>query len=426
MSRKFLSSLGTTKYEKCIYQLRGKGVKTPFIQEALIKLLCSEWNEDDKIVIFLTSEARKENWFNKNDTEHRLKERLEKVGLNIEEVDIPNGKTEEEIWEIFEFIYNGIDEGDEIIFDITHGFRSLPMCVLVMLNYAKVMKKITVRGIYYGAYEANKTDVKPIFDLTSFDELLSWTQVINVFDKYGISQPIYDLFTDMKREKNLSGDRSYNSFEKIISSLNDFTNNIQVCSGRYIDGSVKINNKSKRSVSNSAIVFNQYYKDLKNEGEFYIKPLKPLFDKVEYKIQKFNTEDNLETGLNVVEWSIENNLIQQGFTALEETIKTYVCKLYGFNDTDRNDRENIVKTALMMKAKVITDERVNKVNTDVKEKIKKVMDELNPEIAKLSFRVSQKRNSINHFGFSDDSNDYGSLKRDLKEYYEEFKKIIKT
>ncbi|QAT61870.1 hypothetical protein EQM13_09820 [Acidilutibacter cellobiosedens] len=141
-----------------------------------------------------------------------------------------------------------------------------------------------------------------------------------------------------------------------------------------------------------------------------------MTNKIEYKIQKFNTEDNLKIGLNVVEWSIENNLIQQGFTALEETIRTYVC-----NETDRNNRERIAKIALMIKSEAITEKNLS---TDVKGKVKRIADRLDPEIAKLSYQVSQKRNSINHFEFSDDSNDYNSLKRDLKKYYKEFKKII--
>ena len=55
----------------------------------------------------------------------------------IRKVRIPSQQDEKHNWELFEIILNEIDEGDEIIFDITHSFRSFPIMALIILNYAR-------------------------------------------------------------------------------------------------------------------------------------------------------------------------------------------------------------------------------------------------------------------------------------------------
>jgi CRISPR-associated Csx2 family protein len=71
----------------------------------------------------------------------------------IVEVDIPDGKSEEELWEIFEAISKAVQEGDEIVFDITHGFRSLPMIAMLTIAYLKQVKGVKVQHVVYGVYE---------------------------------------------------------------------------------------------------------------------------------------------------------------------------------------------------------------------------------------------------------------------------------
>jgi CRISPR-associated DxTHG motif protein len=44
-------------------------------------------------------------------------------------VDIPEGRSEQELWEIFDRVASAVDEGDTILLDITHAFRSIPMIV---------------------------------------------------------------------------------------------------------------------------------------------------------------------------------------------------------------------------------------------------------------------------------------------------------
>ena len=48
------------------------------------------------------------------------------LGDVVKEVPIPEGRSEEELWQIFDICVAQVAEGDQIILDVTHGFRSLP------------------------------------------------------------------------------------------------------------------------------------------------------------------------------------------------------------------------------------------------------------------------------------------------------------
>lgn len=73
--------------------------------------------------------------------------------MNFEEIQILEGRTEKELWKIYDEIFHVIDDRENVVFDITHGLRSIPLQALVALNCAKVIKNINIVGIYYGAYE---------------------------------------------------------------------------------------------------------------------------------------------------------------------------------------------------------------------------------------------------------------------------------
>lgn len=99
--------------------------------------------------ILLTDRAKTENWdiadnqkCNKITGGHEdyagLKHIIEDMSLpaKTEEVRIDDGKNEGETWNIFNTVYNILEEGDELYVDLTHSFRYLPMLILVLSNYA--------------------------------------------------------------------------------------------------------------------------------------------------------------------------------------------------------------------------------------------------------------------------------------------------
>jgi|GEM_PF-4926119 len=125
-----------------------------------------------------------------------------------------------------------------------------------------------------------------------------------------------------------------------------------------------------------------------------------------------------------VKWCIQNNLVQQGYTALNETIKTFICVLNGLDDSDKDIREEIAAKAMAV-YKFKDDESKWIVEEEYKEKIREILKNTPKEIFKIADAISVSRNDINHFGFTekDKRKDISKLKSELGLKYNELKKV---
>ena len=98
---------------------------------------------------------------------------------DMQSVDIPDGRNDEELWTIFQSVVDAVEPEEQLIFDITHGFRSLPFLSFLAVTYLRVVKHIQLKGVYYGNFEARDQSVTPnrtpVIDLTPFVDLLDWT-----------------------------------------------------------------------------------------------------------------------------------------------------------------------------------------------------------------------------------------------------------
>ena len=448
MSKKLLSFLGSNTYNKCTYKYvqsergKNKSYNTYFIQEALTEIMCKDWTEDDEVIIFLTNKAKKENYY-PNDKkkislgngeykyEHRdgLKHDLESHNykFNLKPVSIKNGNNMEEIWKNFDIIINEIEEGDEIIFDITHAFRYIPILALVVLNYAKSLKNIKIKGIYYGNYEyKNSSDnnphfakgEKPIMNLIELDEILEWSQAVDSFVKYGnsdhIKQFAEEVLADNKNKNYYKNDEKI--IKELVSSLNDFTNTIQTCRGRTVKASDATNSISRAytQLRNSLDKFT----DVKGNN---MKPLEHIISKIEESLELFKPVENraeiINTGLGIVRWSLNNNLIQQAYTALLETMVSYMCILENEDYNNKDKRWKIKKKydEIFFKNSYLSE---YKIQGDIKK-----------EISRTAHKLGKIRNDINHYGYylkydENPSTSYDELKDIIEDSYYDFKKYV--
>lgn len=467
MGRKFISVLGTGNYKECTYFNDNEKVKTRFIQEALIEMYMKDINLEDEVIIFITPSARKKNWEDgyliqygfKNSLKGISEKKMKQVedilgtedvwedkqikvkglqntlkekypGVKITAVEINEGSTEEELWDTYDRILNVIEDDDNIIFDITHGFRSIPMQVLTVLNYAKVVKNnVNLLGIYYGAYEAKLKDKNeaPVFNLNIYNDILDWSFASKAFIKYGNSNEICDLYDEKVKE----GHRELRKLEKFMDSLKAFTNNIATCRGRIItrEEAKKYKTRMEKSIYEAAFQVQNNFIDidkLEPKEINSIKPIENLFDKIRNSLSEFNGESNVDVGLATIKWCQRNSLVQNAYTAMDETIKTYVCSKYGLDDRTKKNRENICKAAMVNIGR-------EKNNEDVKLKISEEKDieiyelikrTIPSDIIKLSTKVSTLRNDINHFGFLEKSSPYTKFKEELDELTQELFDII--
>ena len=157
--------------------------ETHLFPEAVARLY-----QPEKIVVFVTPLVRK-------DEKGYLKYLHKELGSQFCPKNIPNGNSPTELWEIFNVCEKAVDEGDEIILDITHAFRSLPLLTFTVSAYLRQVKQVKLKRVIYGAFEAQDKDKNqtPIFDLTPFVRLLDWTNAVNIFQRSGDARPIANL-----------------------------------------------------------------------------------------------------------------------------------------------------------------------------------------------------------------------------------------
>jgi CRISPR-associated DxTHG motif protein len=133
-----------------------------------------------KLLVFVTQKAAA----NKNCLE--LQRRM---GSLLKLVEIPEGKNKTELWEIFSIVAAEVPPQSEIIIDVTHAFRSLPLIVFNVASYLRRVKNVKVEQIVYGNWEARDPSHDPprtpVIDLTTMLELQDWLHGIDAFRHRG-------------------------------------------------------------------------------------------------------------------------------------------------------------------------------------------------------------------------------------------------
>ena len=121
-----------------------------------------------------------------------------------------------------------VANGDEIIFDITHSFRSLAFFELITVNYIKEVrgKKVSIKKVTYGMLEVSKETGGriPIVNLKSLITTMDCMKAIEEFRRFGTTYTLCDVLEQMEEsECGLSKEeqRALNMLNETISS-NDF------------------------------------------------------------------------------------------------------------------------------------------------------------------------------------------------------------
>ncbi len=441
MRNVYLSFLGTNDYIPCTYL---KSEMPPvenvrFVQEATLELLCREWSPSDRGFIFVTTDAEKRNW-NDNGFEKSLEEEDIREGLDtrigglrlpfpVEKVPIPEGFTETQIWDIFQTIFDRLEPEDRTFFDITHALRSIPTLAIVVLNYARVLKNISIAGIYYGAFEAlgpiqevkkmplEKRRVE-VLDLTALESLLAWSGAIDGFLKTGSAEQIRVLagqeFGHI-RKTNEGLRKTAASLEKLAKSIAEFADAVSTCRGPKIPSMAA-------QVRTNLVRAQKILEETENVGTG--RAFRPLFDRVRDEIRVF-PEARFNGGIEAARWCLDHRLIQQGYTILQETLASCIKEQF--------QEEAVQKLA-------ITAVRLYSTKTPPEEwkgeagkpENKLIMDRLfkffegNKPLVDLLQSLPQERNDLNHAGYVKDPKDSKHFFSKLEVYIKKAEDILRS
>jgi CRISPR-associated DxTHG motif protein len=150
------------RYQKVDYCWKGEVCSTELFAIALMQFF-----KPERLHLFVTEESKKHTHY---------QEIQDTVGDKLNTVVINEGLTEQDLWEIFQKVTGVVSMNSRVVFDITHGFRSLPFLVFLATAYLRQVRNVEVEKIVYGAFEARdrETNRVPVLDLTPFVSLLDW------------------------------------------------------------------------------------------------------------------------------------------------------------------------------------------------------------------------------------------------------------
>lgn len=230
---------------------------------------------------------------------------LIKYGLNDDEIQ----ENINRILSLEQYIHNG----DELIIDITHSFRSLPILITQLLLYLKTIsnKKITISHVFYGMLDITKEmgNKTPIVDLASIININDWIIGAYALKNYGNGSKIAELVE---------------SEDKSVSNLiRDFSNAMNLNHILAIQSQVQrlsgIKNKTYRSRIPEMII--------PSTIEGFVKEFS-------------NITRHSVFELKLAEWQAKHHNYTAAYISLIESIVTYVCELNDLDDSDFDEREH--------------------------------------------------------------------------------------
>lgn len=279
---------------------------------------------------------------------------------------IPYGINREEQIEIFRSISTALDEmvsmNDEIILDITHSFRSLPLYSTSVINYLNDVKGkgTKVSMVLYGMLDAMKefNDIAPIIDITTTVELNNWSKAAHAFKEYGKGYFLAEL---------IEGNEA-----KII---RDFSDSIGI---NYLT-EIKVRLVNFQELSES---------EIKNEFAKWILPdVLSSFVKRLQKVANIHYHFQYE----LAKWHFEKKNYSSSFIVFVECLISYVCEKEQLDWKQQEHRVQAKEKMQKHKAVIKIYQKTNLIRKNIAHNLSKRPDSMAKDIKLLN-------ESLNVFG----------------------------
>lgn len=405
---KIITFLG--KYPReTIYSHSNRTYKGQVFAEAL-----HQFCEYDTMLVCVTEEAKATTW-----------PLLEALGdARIKPIDIPTGRTTEEMWETFKIITQYVDEDDRVIFDITHGLRSLPFLVFLFAAYLKAAKNVTIAAIYYGAPELSdsKNNVPaPVIDLSEFVSMIDWITATNQFVKIGDGQALASLLKSAIPSSIELRD---------IPSSRPIKDNLKKSAEAIENISLALSVTRPIETMRLATELEQILQQAAPSFADRAKPFSLLSDKVVQEYGQFALGDptdeatfteNLRLQFQMIKWYIDRNQLVQAVTLAREWLVSILALQFGEPMFDHPKGRKYVEAALNNAVeknkphpRLITDSRCDEPFAALSEA---------GELASVWSKMTELRNDIAHVGMNLKPQDAAKLKKKASSLYPRLQKL---
>ena len=330
--RKIITFLGT-KPSETVYEWQGQAYPGRVFAEALRAIVTF-----DKMLVLTTEAARTTTW--------PLLEGLSDP--RIEMVPIPDGKDTEGMWGVFQAVIAQVDEGETVVFDITHGFRTLPFLAFLFAAYLKTAKKVKIEAIYYGALEMKDQNngKAPVIDLSQFVEMLDWITATDQFVQTGDGRSLATLLTaGMPTGQQMGQDIQLRALGK----------NMKLAAQAIQTVSMALQVTRPMEVMESSAHLAETLKQALPVFSQRARPFAVLAEGVARQYGQFGLEeaaepeyfdDGLRKQLIMIEWYLEREQVVQAATLLREWIVSLLAYHFGAPMFDLKQGRELVEKAL--------------------------------------------------------------------------------
>jgi CRISPR-associated DxTHG motif protein len=322
-----LTFLGTGKYELADYTWQDTTCNTKYVIQAI-----AEFFEVKEIKVFVTKEAEEAHG---DPLAKALGDRYK-----LDYIDIPLVTEEKEIWQLFEKLVESVPPHSEIIFDITHAFRSTPVIVLLASAFLQRAQNVQIKGVYYGQYDRTQPSA-PIIDLTPAIKLLDWLTATETFLNTGSSQKLGKLLAQIQIDFFRSGQAGKGTIQP--RRLRNFGDSIAKISQNieFIRPNELLEAAYRLQVSSGS--------DLREEIDIFAKPFELLIDKIEQDYAQFALENAEQSDQQLIikkhylliKWYVQKDLGTQAILLAREWIVTTLAILENYNYLNKKSRESI-------------------------------------------------------------------------------------
>ena len=411
--QKLFCFLGTGKYEKTVYKNESFTYETCYTQEFLYQYYKQIKNKlFDEIVVFVTDESRRING-------DLFQEIFADVSVNWVKYDEAFGS---EPWMFFELIDEQIADGDNIVFDVTHGFRSVPLITLASSELSLLLKaKANVEAVYYGNYKGRDLPAEFV-DLTNVLEVQEWSQAVRSLKRTGNPGLLIEMDNKQKQlyldQQKRLGKKPSNDILKMYAlgnSVEKLTKAIQFCRLHKLESSWTLTEQSLGKIERTES--KRAYPYIKIKKEIY--SIFKEFDHAETEFDYYSA---------AIQWCVRYEQYQQAITIMLESVFSTLLSLL---NVEIDSRQNRYALSLMIQSELskrnkFTSEKL--LNNTKKELQKSELNEADWTIVRglitkqIDFfektykTMNDFRNDLNHAGTSKNLMDPKILESFIKEH----------
>ncbi len=325
-----IGALGTNDYKPTTYQFTEN---EPTYQTPISLAALAADKKAQQILVISTTAAQEKNGRLLSEETLRLCQ-LEPTFIPIED-----GKDIYELWDIFQVIADNIPSNAQVYADITNGFRSLPLLMNSALVYLTQVKGIEIKEITYGAFEAKKVDITPVFDITPFTSLIEWSAAVNIFSTSGDCAAIANMLNDTLT--NIVDSKYFvledDGWERLPQEIDDHFEELQNLLQQFSEFAdmlyiIRLTNLAKQIVAEIDAV-----------RAYLISPIATLFQSIQKEFEQFAAEpftkstvkEQLAKQIRLMDWMVNKKHYFQAIAVAREWFVTWAMqKKGGFQEDD--------------------------------------------------------------------------------------------